>query len=910
VVLIVDPRHPSAKQNEDDPVRGSEDVAMDGEDEARGDDEDDARSYHSQLRAWEALAMQSGVEIITTKDETSLLLELVDVVRGLDPDMLLGWNTTTQSWGYVLRRGSHLGIDMPRGLSRATFWGNDRRCQIPGPDSAESKASSYGMLSWLIWITGRITLQLWSVVRASKNNLGIKLFRYNLENVAQNVLKHRLHTRSQEKLSRDYKGGGLTRWDTAKYTMQRVLVALRIFYQLNILGTTAEMARLIGVDFVSVLRRGSQFRVESVMLRITKPRNYVLFRPTPRQVKLQPSLEAQALTREPASGFYSDPVIVLDFQSLYPSVMIAYNLCYSTLIGRLKRYAEDGRMHDRVGVRDRFNDQMDPREVMRLHKAGHLYVAPNGAVFVSHKERKGVLAQMLTELLDTRQMIKKEMKSDAVRNSSSKRLARVLDARQMALKLVSNVTYGYCSASFSGRMPNSALADAIVSIGRSALVEAHAFVEDEASQRRWNDLAKDLEGGKEAGAGNIRAEVLYGDTDSLFIRMKGLKSRDIANDLGRMMADAITERNPSPMKMKFEYVYHPCILQTKKRYVGLQFERKGEPPTLDAKGIESIRVDQCPLTQKLMDRSLRLLFEPPHDIARVRRYVQRHWQKIEQGRIAVNDFVFCKEVRLGSYKEGYNPPAAVVAQKLVNEDPGAGPLYKERVPFLIALPHADENYSNRDRNLAISPGTFVTDISFRINEPYYIRHTKMALHRLFKICGPGLGLPNKDQHTCHDEVNVDLWMKHRARATNRSARIRLAARKLGSSGHVTITHYFTRDMCRLCGGGVHHRNGVNVSKSERGKGLICPQCASAPQRAIGLLTDRARAVKGNLRRLDMACQQCSGCSRTPSMQSRPVPCLNVNCELLYLRRVAHEQTLEANNEVTDAMKQLKLTLEW
>ena len=45
--------------------------------------------------------MQSGVEIITTVNEASLLLELIDVVHGLDPDMLLGWNITTQSWGYV-----------------------------------------------------------------------------------------------------------------------------------------------------------------------------------------------------------------------------------------------------------------------------------------------------------------------------------------------------------------------------------------------------------------------------------------------------------------------------------------------------------------------------------------------------------------------------------------------------------------------------------------------------------------------------------------------------------------------------------------------------------------------------------------------------------------------------------------
>lgn len=51
--------------------------------------------------------------------------------------------------------------------------------------------------------------------------------------------------------------------------------------------------------------------------------------------------ECIALTLEPASGFYTDPVLVLDFQSLYPSVVIAYNYCYSTCIGKLAALQRD-----------------------------------------------------------------------------------------------------------------------------------------------------------------------------------------------------------------------------------------------------------------------------------------------------------------------------------------------------------------------------------------------------------------------------------------------------------------------------------------------------------------------------------------------------------------------------------------
>lgn len=46
-------------------------------------------------------------------------------------------------------------------------------------------------------------------------------------------------------------------------------------------------------------------------------------------------MECVPLVMEPESAFYDDPVIVLDFQSLYPSMIIAYNLCFSTCLGKL-----------------------------------------------------------------------------------------------------------------------------------------------------------------------------------------------------------------------------------------------------------------------------------------------------------------------------------------------------------------------------------------------------------------------------------------------------------------------------------------------------------------------------------------------------------------------------------------------
>ncbi len=67
----------------------------------------------------------------------------------------------------------------------------------------------------------------------------------------------------------------------------------------------------------------------------------------------------------------------------------------------------------------------------------------------------------------------------------------------------------------------------------------------------------------------------------------------------------MTALNPDPVTLKFEKVYHPCVLMTKKRYCGYKFESLLGAPTFDAKGIETVRRDGCPLAAKILEKSLR-----------------------------------------------------------------------------------------------------------------------------------------------------------------------------------------------------------------------------------------------------------------------------------------------------------------
>ena len=88
------------------------------------------------------------------------------------------------------------------------------------------------------------------------------------------------------------------------------------------------------------------------------------------------------------------------------------------------------------------------------------------------------------------------------------------------------------------------MGDSVVAKGRETLERCIRTVE---SHPRWG------------------AKVVYGDTDSVFVLLKG-RTKDEAFDIGEEMAKVVTAENPKPMKLKFEKVYLPCLLQTKKRY--------------------------------------------------------------------------------------------------------------------------------------------------------------------------------------------------------------------------------------------------------------------------------------------------------------------------------------------------------
>lgn len=119
---------------------------------------------------------------------------------------------------------------------------------------------------------------------------------------------------------------------------------------------------------------------------------------------------------EPKKGFYMEPVATLDFASLYPSIMMAHNLCYTTLVLPSQRHLFADRPED-------------------------LTTTPSGDTFVKPSVRRGILPEILEELLAARKRAKADLK-----NATDPMERAVLDGRQLALKISANSVYGFTGA--------------------------------------------------------------------------------------------------------------------------------------------------------------------------------------------------------------------------------------------------------------------------------------------------------------------------------------------------------------------------------------------------------------------------------------------------------------------------------
>lgn len=818
-----------------DPFKNSEDNVATNSNPARSPS---SRSNMSFVQKVRSLLNRTGfsmrdIESLIVDTELELIINLIEVVRSYDPDVLIGYEMEQLSWGYLLERASILNIKVGPALSRISDSSLGNNSKIVESNFVQP-----------IKLTGRMVFSTWRIIKHEVN-----LSTCSYERIHHHALRERIPCFSFETLTKWF-NQNRNRWRVVDYYLVRVIGQMRILDRFDLMAKVSELARVYGTQFIDVITRGSQIGIESMMLRLAKLQNLTPLSPTVMQRNKMKAPEAFPLVLEPETNIYYDPVAVLDFQSLYPSVVIAYNYCYSTCLGRVMDL--ESKQRHNFGCSQLY---VDEHEVKRLLEADSIHVSPCGVAFVKKNIRDGVLPKMLSELIKTRAMVKDQMKKNMESDQPSKRLQRILEHRQHGLKLMANTTYGYTSASYTGRMPCIEIADSIVSKGRETLENAIELVE---SRVEWH------------------AKVIYGDTDSIFIQFQNC-DKDTAFKRAFEMVDAITAANPHPIKMKFEKIYQPCVLQTKKRYCGFKYESLDQiRPEFEAKGIETVRRDCCPAAARMLEMSLRIQFTTK-DVNEVKRYVQHQFVKIMSGKLSnIQDFIFARQYKpRGMDKaESVFVPAWQITKRLMATDPRAEPRLNERVPFVIIYGEPRTPLVN----LTKTPIEVLENLSYRINADYYIQRI---------IC------PTLNRVFCTLGVDTLLWYKSMPHQNIIHRSHYLIAQKdqhFDDDGGLrnkrqTMSQYFSPSHCPVCA--------KSIATTED----VCARCRNDLQSSVIRITEE---ISKNQRKFFIHHQICRACSSLERSGSDEIqgeysnPCISYDCQNLFRYHQAKLDSLNSN----------------
>ena len=507
----------------------------------------DAKPFVRNVFCLDTCSLIVNTQIFEYNAEEKMLMGWRDFLEKVDPDVIIGYNIANFDFPYLIDRAKHLKCHQ---FDQWTRLKNIR--SAPKKENFSSK--QMGNRDTMATNTnGRLQLDLLQLIQRDH-----QLRSYTLNSVCSHFLGEQKEDVHHTMITELFNGTPESRRRLAVYCLKDAFLPQRLMDKLMCLVNYTEMARVTGVPFNYLLARGQQVKFISQLFRKALQKQLVI--PNLSNESSNDDQYEGATVIEPTKGYYDVPIATLDFASLYPSIMQAHNLCYTTLIT------------DKSVI-----------EKKKLVKDKDYILTPNGDMFVKATVRKGLLTQILEELLGARKKAKKEL---AVETDTFKKA--VLNGRQLALKISANSVYGITGATV-GKLPCLAIASSTTSYGRQMIERTKEEVE--AKYTIANGYSHD-------------AEVIYGDTDSVMVKF-GPKELEKAMDLGNKAAKFVSSKFISPIKLEFEKVYFPYLLINKKRYAGLYWTTPDKFDKMDSKGIETVRRDNCRLVQTVIETILR-----------------------------------------------------------------------------------------------------------------------------------------------------------------------------------------------------------------------------------------------------------------------------------------------------------------
>lgn len=371
--------------------------------------------------------------------EDEMLVAWARDLRKEQADALMGYNIWGFDMDYVWGRITH------DGMSSAEAREDFRRLAGKYADGSKSQqikmrlsSSAYGNNEFFTFSTpGILQIDLLPVFRKD-----FKLESYKLDSVAETFLGERKVDMPIQRMFELYRGSAADRREIAKYCAQDALLPLRLAQKLAVVPNMIEMAKAthIPIDWLDV--RGQQIRAFSQILKLARLNEYVVPTEAPGEKNTEGYEGATVL--DPETGPCWDPVVTLDFSSLYPSIIRAHNLCHSTLVA-------DPAFDNLPGVE---------------------YYECDGARFAQNP--KGILPKLLEGLAAFRKKAKKQMEEAAERGDAF--MEMIFDAKQKAMKVCANSVYGILGSAH-GYVPCLPIAATVTTTGRRMIEHSKNLVE-------------------------------------------------------------------------------------------------------------------------------------------------------------------------------------------------------------------------------------------------------------------------------------------------------------------------------------------------------------------------------------------------------------------------------------------------
>uniref|UniRef100_A0A1A7XRS9 DNA polymerase delta catalytic subunit n=1 Tax=Iconisemion striatum TaxID=60296 RepID=A0A1A7XRS9_9TELE len=306
-----------------------------------------------------------GSQIFCFTQEKQLLQSWAEFLRTVDPDIITGYNIQNFDFPYLLNRAAALKV------TYFPYLGRIRGKQSILRESSFQSKQMGRRENKTINMEGRVQFDLLQVLLRD-----YKLRSYTLNAVSFHFLQEQKEDVQHSIITDLQNGNEQTRRRLAVYCLKDAYLPLRLLQKLMCVINYMEMARVTGVPLTYLLSRGQQIKVVSQLLRQAMKQDLVM--PV---VKTEGGEDYTGATViEPEKGYYSLPIATLDFSSLYPSIMMAHNLCYTTLLQ--KGSAE------RLGL-----------------SSEDFIKTPTGDQFVKSSVRKGLLPEILENLLAARKRL-------------------------------------------------------------------------------------------------------------------------------------------------------------------------------------------------------------------------------------------------------------------------------------------------------------------------------------------------------------------------------------------------------------------------------------------------------------------------------------------------------------------------